>query len=438
MQLDNRKYMETALRIRIILPALLILLLVTFPVAAQDQRGDTTENPAPQILTTDLTRKQIVTTETRSVSFVIVDDDIIRDISINGKSVTFIPAKSVVVNRKFIFKPGKTVIKIVAIDEFGNQREKEYLVGFGLKDGAQLAPEEKKTPEIFWKAIVSASLESDDNPSNDLSLPISIGDLEITGVIPDDEQPDNRTNLKGTLVVGLGKLSGFFGATRTTYNKSENEYLNSQAIYFGAGYSMPFRADDKIVLNVIVLDINVGGENYSQSLGFSPGLQIESKDDEGSYKHLLAFDYTSKNFAASGVGSGSQMVLRWVYDSLDAEKLDNYHRTFAYGTNDNGTDASKATFLNFDYDWRNRWQSGLKWDLGMGFQHKTYENESPLSSDTPLGSKRVDMPIRFSTGMGWQINNDWNVMYNYKYTFNLSNKSPYVRNIHGLTLNGAF
>lgn len=432
--------METVLRIKTILPVLFILLLLALPATGQEKAESMAENQAPQILTTDLTRKQISKESSKSVSFVIIDDDNITQIFINGEPVQFSPGKSVVVNRIFVFKPGKTVIKVAAIDEAGNKREKEYLVGFNLADGAQLAPEteEKQAPRLFWKTVFGISLETDDNPSNDLSLPISLGDLEITGVIPDSEQPDQRTNLKGTLILVYDNLSAFFGATRTTYSKSENDYLNSQAIYFGAGYAMPLSAGRKFVLNFLALDINIGGNNYSQNMGLSPGLQFNSKDEEGTYKHLLGIDYSIKNFAASGVSNGSQMVLKWVYDSLDAEKLDSYHRTFAYGTNDNGTDASQTTFFSFDYDWQNRWQSGFKWDLGMGFQHKTYKNEIPLTSETPLGSKRVDIPIRLSTGMGWHISDDWNLMYNYKYTFNLSNKTPYVRSIHGLTLNGAF
>ncbi len=426
------------MRINSILLILLFLSLTTQPIIGQEKKENTAENPAPQILTTDLTRKQISKTTTKSVSFVIIDDDNIEQISINGEPVEFSPAKSVVVNRKFVFKPGRTVIQVVAVDEAGNQRKKEYLVGFGLKEGAQMAPAEKKPPKLFIKTVFGISLESDDNPSNDLSLPISIGDLEITGVIPDSEQPDQRTNLKGTLILAYKNYSAFFGATRTTYGKSENDYLNSQAIYVGAGYTSPLSANRKLILNFMILDINVGGDNYSQNIGLSPGLQFNSKDAEGSYKHLLGIDYTTKNFAATGVSNGSQIILKWVYDSLDAEKVDSYHRTFAYGSNDNGTDASKVTFFKFDYDWRNRWPSEFKWDLGFGIQHKTYKNEIPLSSDTPLGSKRVDLPIRFSTGMGWHINNDWNLMYNYKYTFNLSNKTPYVRSIQGLVLNGAF
>lgn len=409
------------------------------PLSSFAQADETPENQAPQILTTDLTRKQIVKEPTKSVSFVIIDDDTIQQVIINDHAVEFFPAKNVVINRRFTFKPGKTIIRVVAVDEAGNRREKEYLVGFGLTDDAKLPSDQKKKDStLFWKVVFSTAAETDDNPSNDLSLPISIGDLEITGVIPDSEQPDTRTNYTGTLIVGLGKISAFFGGTRTTYSKAENDYLNSQAIYFGAGLGLPFPNDKKLQLNLMALDINIGGEDFSQNLKFSPGLTIHSKDEEGTYQHLLGIDYTTKDFAAEEVEKGSQLVMKWVYDSTDAEKMDRYHRTFAYGTNDNGTDASEATFLALDYDWYNRWESGFKWDLGFGIQHKTFKNEVPLSSETPLGDKRVDMPIRISTGLGWYFNADWNVMYNYEYTFNLSNKSPYVRNIHGLTLHGGF
>ena len=91
-----------------------------------------------------------------------------------------------------------------------------------------------------------------------------------------------------------------------------------------------------------------------------------------------------------------------------------------------------------DFDWFNKWDSGLLFDIGTGFQYRTYENDIPLSEDTPLGTKRVDIPFRFSAGLGWAFNDQWKAMYNHKYETNLSNKVPYVRNIHGLTVNGQF
>jgi len=427
---------EMVLKIKQLLMAGLSAMLLGLPLNAQD--GDSA-GAAPQILTSDLTVKQLLDEATKTVSFVFIDDDPIHEISINDEAVSFIPGKTVVVNKRFVFKPGKTLIKVVAVDEAGNRREKSYLVGYAIEEGEQaMTEEQEKEGGLFWQVSFSAALENDDNPSNDLSLPISIGDLEITGVIPDTEQPDQRRVLNGTLVVGVSRFTAFGGASQTTYGKSENEYLNSLAVYFGGGYAQPLSARTKFLLNLIWLDVNVGGEDYSQNMTLSPGLQIVSQDDEGSYKHLIGIDYSTKDFADPDIAAGSQVLLKWVYDSLDADKLDNYHRTFAYGTNDNGTELSKCTYLTFDYDWQNRWESGFKWDLGFGFQHRTYQNEVPLSSETGLGTTRVDLPLRVSTGIGWHFSQSWNLMYDYRYTFNLSNKSPYVRTIHGLTLNGAF
>lgn len=414
----------------------LAALLIVQPATGQAQDG---AEAAPQILTSDLTVKQLLSEPTKFVSFVIVDDDTIEEVTINGEPTDFVPGKTVVINKHFNFQPGKTQIKVVAVDEAGNRREKSFLVGYALEEGdAFMAEEKPKERGFFWKVSFSAAFENDDNPSNDLSLPVSIGDLEISGVIPDSEQPDSRQVINGTLVAGFNQLSAFGGMAQTTYSKSENEYLNSQAIFFGVGYNIPFSPTRKLLLNLLMLDINIGGEDFSQNTKFSPGMEFTSKDDEGSYKHVLGLDVTSKDFANPDVNAGSQMVLKWVYDSTDAEKLDNYHRTFALGTNDNGTDASKCSFATFDYDWKNRWESGFRWDLGFGFQYRNYENEVPLSTETGLGATRTDMPLRLSTGLGWVFNPDWSVMADYRYTFNLSNKSPYVRSISGLTLNGAF
>ncbi len=405
-------------------------------------QNDSLINEPPQILTTDLTRIQVVESPKLSVIFVVVDSDLITDITINDEPVAIESGKSVVVKKDFSFEPGKTLIKIIATDESGNSREKSYLVGYAIeKTEVTKSADQKDKPAITWNAQGSFAYEIDDNPSNDLSLPISVGDLEIKGVIPDSEQTDSRTVINGTLSMSLGSYAGFFGISRTAYSKSENEYLGSMATFIGGVYTRPLDDTKKLMVNAMILDINVGGEDFGQNITLAPSIGFDSEDKEGAYKHILGLDYTTKSFANSDLSSGSQLLLKWVYDSTDAEKQDNYHRTFAYGMDNNGTDESEVTFFSFDYDWKNKWKSGFKWDLGMGFQHRTYKNDVPLSTETPLGTNRVDLPLRFSTGMGMEFTVDrieMDLMYNYKYTFNLSNKSPYVRSIHGLTLTGAF
>jgi hypothetical protein len=420
------------LRILILINSFLLLFLSS--LLAQD---DVDANSAPQILTSDLLRKQIVYEPIQTVSFVFVDDDLIERIEINGETQEFKSASTIVITKKYTFKEGRTVITVAASDEQGNERIKKFLVGYGIKDDKKFT-DQKTDSEITWAVSVKAAYENDDNPTRDLSSPVKLGDLEIEGVVPDEEQPDTRTTLGATMVVSMDKIYSFAGGEQTNYSKPENDFLNSQAIFFGAGLSMAMSDDSDFLMSYMFLDINVGGEDFAQNHVFSPGLLFKSKDSDGSYKDLIGIDYTMKEFADSQFDAGSAMVLKWTYESWDVEKQDKYYRIFAYGSVNDGTEISEYTFWQMDFDWFNKWDSGFLFDIGTGFQHRTYKNDTPLSEETGLGKYRVDIPFRFSTGLGWAFNPKWKAVYNYKYETNLSNKSPYVRNIHGLTVNGQF
>jgi len=420
------------LRMLILINSLLFLFLSS--LLAQD---DVDPNAAPQILTSDLLRKQVVYEPTQTVSFVFVDDDTIERIEINGEAQEFEPASTIAITKKYTFKEGRTVITVTAADEKGNERTKKFLVGYRLKDEKQFS-EEKVESGFKWMVNVKTAYENDDNPTLDLSTPVKLGDLEISGVIPDEDQPDTRITLAATMVAMLDNMYGFAGIEQTNYSKSENDFLNSQVLFLGAGLSISMSDASAFLMSYMFLDINVGGEDFSQNHVFSPGLQFESKDSDGFYKDIIGIDYTMKAFADSQFDAGSEMILKWTYESFDAERQDKYYRIFAYGSVNNGTEISEYTFWQMDFDWFNKWDSGFLLDIGTGFQHRTYKNDIPLSEDTGLGTDRVDIPFRFSAGLGWAFNDQWKAMYNYKYETNLSNKSPYVRNIHGLTINGQF
>lgn len=420
------------LKILILINSFLLLFLSSL-LAQDDVNGDI----APQILTSDLLRKQIVYEPVQTVSFVFVDDDLIERIEINGETQEFEPASTIVITKKYTFNEGRTVITVSAADEQGNERTKKFLVGYGIKDEEKFKDQETES-EIKLAVSVKAAYENDDNPTKDLSTPVKLGDLEIQGVIPDEEQPDTRTTLGATVIAAMDTIYAFVGAEQTNYSKSENDFLNSQAIFLGAGLTAPMSDNSAFLMSYMFLDINVGGEDFSQNHVFSPGLQFKSKDGDGSYTDVIGIDYTMKAFADSQFEDGSETVLKWTYESWDPEKQDKYYRIFAYGSVNDGTEISEYTFWQMDFDWFNKWDSGLLFDIGTGFQHRTYKNDIPLSEDTPLGTERVDIPFRLSTGLGWAFNDKWKAVYNYKYETNLSNKSPWVRNIHGLTVNGQF
>ncbi len=131
-------------------------------------------------------------------------------------------------------------------------------------------------------------------------------------------------------------------------------------------------------------------------------------------------------------------TLKWEYRTLDNEKQDRYRRLFVLGSASEGIVETDFTFVGVDLDWNYKWDSGLLWDLGFGAQYRDYRNDEPLSKETPLGDTRVDAPIRLTTGLGWEFSPAIRLMASYQYKFNLSNKSPYVRQIFGIGLNGRF
>ncbi|MCP4756585.1 MAG: FecR domain-containing protein [Proteobacteria bacterium] len=396
---------------------------------------------APQIMTSDLARSQLLKEPTRVVTFVVVDDDFIEQVVINGEPQEFESDTTVVVTRKFRFKPGKTLIKVEAVDIEGNKREKTFLVGYGLgADGALEAEEGKeKESKFFWMVQVALSYETDDNPTNDLSLPIKVEGMDDNmGVVDDNEQTDTRQVVNGTFVIGLGNLSGFLGGVTTTYTKEENEDLNSKAMFGGVAYNLAFSESTSLLLNYLLLDVDIGGSDFSQNQTVTPGFQFTSKDEDGTSRHFLGFELVLKDFADEEKPDGSQNTIKWEYYNLDAEKLDSFRSVIAFGNNTDGTDESESTYAKFGFDWKNTWEIGFKWDLGFGFQYHKFENQLPLTFDTPLGETRADVPLRLSTGMGWEFTKKWSAMYNYEYVVNVSNKELYVRSIHGLTVSGAF
>ncbi len=417
---------------------LVALLLLTSGLAwAQETQAD----DAPQILTTDLIRKQVLRKATKLVSFVFVDNNDIVEIEINDIPQDFERGKTVMINKKFQFSPGRTLIKVVAVDGAGNSREKSFLVGYKLQDqrlGTDDGDKEKKAGGLSVAVSASIAAEVDDNPTNDLSSPVKIGDMELTGEVDDSNQADNRKIVSATVVVAYGSAAVYTGMAVTDYEKEINKFLDSTALYFGGLYNLAFSDTVSLNIGAMVLDINVGGEQFAQNTSLTPSLNFSSKDIKGTYKHSLALKVASNDFAEEGKKDGADTSFSWVWDSADAENLDLFRSTIAFTSKNSATEESECTYYGFDFDWKNRWQSGFKWDLGFSIMNLAYKNQLPLSTETPLGENRVDLPLGFHNGFGWHFNDKWNLMYNYQYVFNLSNESPYIRSIHGLTINGGF
>ena len=417
--------------------ALLIALLPGILLAEEDTN-------APQILTTDLIRKQILKDPEKVVSFVFVDENNITEILINGVSQNFKNSDTVLINKKFVFEAGKNIVEVIVVDQAGNSRKKTFLVGLGEEVDLEkeiVSDEETKKDEKSKKYLLKTSFalsyELDDNPSNDFSTPVAVKGMDIKGVVDDSEQADYRSVANLALALGTGAINGFIGGIKTTYSKQKNKSINSQATFVGVGLRLKYIEDDFFVLNYLLTDVNVGENDFSQTHSLTPGMLFNSKDEEGIYKHLLTMNYTAADFSDQADEDSPSYSVKWEYHSMDADLLDDYRFQLAYGYSSSGTKDSELTFTGLDFDWYNRWETGLKWDLGFGLQYKKYATAEPLTNEF-LGNTRVDVPIRFSNTFGWQFNQNWKLLLNYRYSLNISNKSIYVRTISGLILKGAF
>jgi N-acetylneuraminic acid mutarotase len=104
---------------------LLAVLIVTGGTAAfgQDDTGE-----GPQILTSDLTRRQTITTDTFRVNFVIVDTDPVTEVTLNGEKQTIEPDQAIALTKEIDNRREQTVVTITATNRLGKKREKSYLV----------------------------------------------------------------------------------------------------------------------------------------------------------------------------------------------------------------------------------------------------------------------------------------------------------------------
>ena len=414
------------------LPVALVLLALPVNVKAQDAAN---LDDAPQILTSDLAPVHVLEERQKklSVGFIVVDSDNIVAISINGEPVTsFEPADTVTFEQEFTFSEDRTEVLLVATDEAGNSREKSFLV---VLHGVKL----EKPVDFSINVSLTYSYEIDDNPTNDLSSPVPVGGVEFTGVVEDSEQPDNRTSINAAVSMKLGGFTANTGMAQVAYDKPENEGLGTEVLFLGAGYRLATGKESDLLFNYLFTDINIGGNDYSNTHTISPALEMRfDLKKEGSTKHRLGLDAVVKDFSSDEQTDGSQATLKWVYDSLDKEKLDSFRNSFKLGNSTEGFEVSDYTYFGFDNDWKNKFDVGFLLNTGYGLQYRSYANDDPLSTDTPLGDTRVDYLMRYSLGFGWEFTPGWSALLNYKTLFNLSNKSPYVRNTYGITATGSF
>ena len=396
--------------------------------------GASAQEEAPQVLTSDLALRQEVESSTLTVNFVIVDEDTITKVTIDGEEQTIIPGDTVLITKEFVFTRGRQIIRVVAEDEEGNRRERSYLVAFGVP--LEPPPEERKEEKLIIGFVFDVRLEVDDNPTQDLSLPFTVSEIgELEGVIDDSEQEDTRTTLKGLASVSQGKYSGYIGFVDTSYSDDDNEFLESQVIFLGG--ATKFGSDRQWILGAALSDIDLGGNDFATLITVSPGYETRDKEEDGTSKTLYGADVSSKMFEDGTRDDGIEWAIKRNYSFLETNKLDTYRGRLALGSRTEGTNESEFFFFRWDGDWANKWDSGFRWDIGLGYQYRDYPNDEDILTDELFGDTRVDNLFRVSTGVGLDFGK-LSLMFNYNYTIDLSNDSPYVRQIYGLSLQGVF
>ena len=162
------------------------------------------------------------------------------------------------------------------------------------------------------------------------------------------------------------------------------------------------------------------------------------QDEDGTTRHRFAVDLTLRQFARSEQDDVTTQRAAWTYFNLDPEGLDSFRSVVSLGSSSEGFDESEYTFVAGNFDWKNRWDSGLLFNIGFGLEYRDYANDEPLSKDTPLGDTRVDTLWRFSAAPGWRFTDSISALFNYRYVTDISNKAPYVRQVYGLVVRGVF
>jgi len=406
--------------------------MVTSSLMAQES-GD-----APQVLTTDLAERILVEEQELKVDFVIVDTDAITKVKINGVEEKVTPGDTVAISKTFQFEPGVTTIRVEVEDEKGNNRQREYKVYYKVPmEVVEKKSPEKKAGGVKLTFNFELRAEQDDNPTQDLSLPIPIGGIgDVEGQVADSEQADSRSTIG--IVAGLNweAIDGFAGYYTTSYGKPENESIGSNVMFLGAVYRFSGKNQPGLQMGYAWTDINLGGNNFSQNHTFSPGFETRVESGDKKVQRVYGLEYQLKSYSDEAREGASQMALK-IDSRYTAPDKDSSRRVLQLGTNSDGSKESEYQFIGYKADWALAWDSGFLLQPGWGVQYRTYPNDTSILT-TELGSTRLDIPFRFSLGIGMKFLKTFTALFEVKYTADISNDSPYKRTISGLAVQGSF
>jgi len=106
----------------------LLLVLAVAALGASFAARAQQDDQGPQILTADLTRRQVITTDTFRISVVIVDQEPIVEVRVDGVKENIEPDQAIALNKEIDNRREETIVTISATNRSGHTREKSFLV----------------------------------------------------------------------------------------------------------------------------------------------------------------------------------------------------------------------------------------------------------------------------------------------------------------------
>ena len=408
---------------------------------AREQEARYADLP-PRILSSDLPSRLIVEQDTIEVTFVVVDTDDVVEVRVNGQREPIRPGPTVAIRKTLILRQESQRVRVEATDERGNRRERQFIVYYDpqgtLRERLKASEE---APPSAWSIYFALAQQRDTNPSNDLSLPISLpGVSDIEGTIPDDQQGDDRTLLNLGTVFRLGQFDGYAGLQNITYGKAINEGLQSTVLFTGGTYAFTQEPNrkDHLRLGAVFVDINVGGEDYALVSHLIASYRLPLPEKRRKRYHDFGLDLKAKTFAGERRQEVQFADIHWTYARQNNDRTASFQSKLLLGSESEGTPESQFDQLVETLQWRNMWNNKLVYDTTLRIQYRQFVSAEALIDQLYGGDKRVDSIVDWSQAFGYQWHPLWRVALELESRMDVSNRSPYVRYIYGLRLQGGF
>ncbi len=332
-------------------------LWLTSPAQAQ-KKADAlpTELTPPRILSSELAERTEVLRGELLVDFVVVDDDKITELKINGKEQEIVPGRIVSVTKLFNFKRRKTTVKVIATDEKGNVSKKIFIIRTIKTETLQKG----RGSQRFFS--LGFDQEKDSNPTT-----------------VDDQTASTEANRTVTSIVfgqnfSLGQM--FFSGQSTSYAKEEFNTYNVDA--YVIGLSSTFRkTSPQLRFTFSLGDVDVGEKDYyvSNSYTLAGGVGRYLLGGQGAGADI---NLNQKKFADTSKVAVSAQRAKLGVRFANKELRASIAPSFVVGSDSEGTDDSKYDYNTLLVDARG---AIGKLSLNVNFQQQVRKYTKNIRKD---------------------------------------------------------